>query len=285
MRKQNGLFLIIVLLLVLILGTSYAYGKYYFPSAKSYSAYLEIFQEYENEEINSIYIDSINHSVVIKPSNNEKIKVSYYQKVDNSNTFKLEQKVLNMEFIEKVENFDSLLFQPDRNVAVVTIYLPQDCIIDINVKTIIGSFSISDVDARNINFNNITGDFIMSNVNCNSIIVSCNTGDIKMSSTTFNRFNGSVVSGDFEFLLMESVETFKFEVATTYGQLKLNNGYIYETNLVNEIETVEKSNSLISDSSKEGKVFIFNTLRGNILINTIEEKENTEESTEVKEVN
>lgn len=221
MRKQNGLFLIIVLLLVLILGTSYAYGKYYFPSAKSYSAYLEIFQEYENEEINSIYIDSINHSVVIKPSNNEKIKVSYYQKVDNSNTFKLEQKVLNMEFIEKVENFDSLLFQPDRNVAVVTIYLPQDCIIDINVKTIIGSFSISDVDARNINFNNITGDFIMSNVNCNSIIVSCNTGDIKMSSTTFNRFNGSVVSGDFEFLLMESVETFKFEVATTYGQLKL----------------------------------------------------------------
>ncbi len=285
MRKQNGLFLIIVLLLVLILGTSYAYGKYYFPSAKSYSAYLEIFQEYENEEINSIYIDSINHSVVIKPSNNEKIKVSYYQKVDNSNTFKLEQKVLNMEFIEKVENFDSLLFQPDRNVAVVTIYLPQDCIIDVNVKTIIGSFSISDVDARNINFNNITGDFIMSNVNCNSIIVSCNTGDIKMSSTTFNRFNGSVVSGDFEFLLMESVETFKFEVATTYGQLKLNNGYIYETNLVNEIETVEKSNSLISDSSKEGKVFIFNTLRGNILINTIEEKENTEESTEVKEVN
>lgn len=285
MRKQNGLFLIIVLLLVLILGTSYAYGKYYFPSAKSYSAYLEIFQEYENEEINSIYIDSINHSVVIKPSNNEKIKVSYYQKVDNSNTFKLEQKVLNMEFIEKVENFDSLLFQPDRNVAVVTIYLPQDCIIDINVKTIIGSFSISDVDARNINFNNITGDFIMSNVNCNSIIVSCNTGDIKMSGTTFNRFNGSVVSGDFEFLLMESVETFKFEVATTYGQLKLNNGYIYETNLVNEIETVEKSNSLISDSSKEGKVFIFNTLRGNILINTIEEKENTEESTEVKEVN
>jgi phage tail tube protein FII len=285
MRKQNGLFLIIVLLLVLILGTSYAYGKYYFPSAKSYSAYLEIFQEYENEEINSIYIDSINHSVVIKPSNNEKIKVSYYQKVDNSNTFKLEQKVLNMEFIEKVENFDSLLFQPDRNVAVVTIYLPQDCIIDVNVKTIIGSFSISDVDARNINFNNITGDFIMSNVNCNSIIVSCNTGDIKMSGTTFNRFNGSVVSGDFEFLLMESVETFKFEVATTYGQLKLNNGYIYETNLVNEIETVEKSNSLISDSSKEGKVFIFNTLRGNILINTIEEKENTEESTEVKEVN
>ena len=285
MRKQNGLFLIIVLLLVLILGTSYAYGKYYFPSAKSYSAYLEIFQEYENEEINSIYIDSINHSVVIKPSNNEKIKVSYYQKVDNSNTFKLEQKVLNMEFIEKVENFDSLLFQPDRNVAVVTIYLPQDCIIDVNVKTIIGSFSISDVDARNINFNNITGDFIMSNVNCNSIIVSCNTGDIKMSSTTFNRFNGSVVSGDFEFLLMESVEAFKFEVATTYGQLKLNNGYIYETNLVNEIETVEKSNSLISDSSKEGKVFIFNTLRGNILINTIEEKENTEESTEVKEVN
>ncbi|NMA15922.1 MAG: DUF4097 domain-containing protein [Erysipelotrichia bacterium] len=285
MRKQNGLFLIIVLLLVLILGTSYAYGKYYFPSAKSYSAYLEIFQEYENEEINSIYIDSINHSVVIKPSNNEKIKVSYYQKVDNSNTFKLEQKVLNMEFIEKVENFDSLLFQPDRNVAVVTIYLPQDCIIDVNVKTIIGSFSISDVDARNINFNNITGDFIMSNVNCNSIIVSCNTGDIKMSGTTFNRFNGSVVSGDFEFLLMESVETFKFEVTTTYGQLKLNNGYIYETNLVNEIETVEKSNSLISDSSKEGKVFIFNTLRGNILINTIEEKENTEESTEVKEVN
>ena len=280
MRKQNGLFAIIVILLVLILGISYVYGKYYFPSAKSYSAYLEIFQEYESDEINSIYIDSINHSVVIKPSNNEKIKVSYCQKVDNSNTFKLEQKVLNMEFIEKVENFDSLIFQPERNVAVVTIYLPQDCIIDINVKTIIGSFSISDVNTRNINFNNITGDYLMNNVNCNSIIVSCNTGDIKMSKVMFNRFNGSVVSGDFEFSLMENVDAFRFEVTTTYGQLKLNNGYVYETNLVNEIETVEKSNSLISSSSKEGKVFIFNTLRGNISINTMEEKENTEENIE-----
>ena len=52
-----------------------------------------------------------------------------------------------------------------------------------------------------------------------------------------------------------------------------------------KLKQLKKSNSLISDSSKEGKVFIFNTLRGNILINTIEEKENTEESTEVKEVN
>ena len=101
-----------------------------------------------------------------------------------------------------------------------------------------------------------------------------------MSKVMFNRFNGSVVSGDFEFSLMENVDAFRFEVTTTYGQLKLNNGYVYETNLVNEIETVEKSNSLISSSSKEGKVFIFNTLRGNISINTMEEKENTEENIE-----
>jgi hypothetical protein len=264
---------------LLILGISYVYGKYYFPSAKSYSAYLEIFQEYESDEIISISIDSINHSVVIKPSNNEKIKVSYYQKVDNSNVFKLDQKVLTMEFIERVENFDSLIFQPERNVGVITIYLPQDSTIDINVKTIIGSFSINDVTARNINFNNITGDFVMKNVSCNSIVLSCNTGNIKVEGAVFNRFNGSVVAGEFNIHLIDSVDEYKFEVTTTYGQLKLNNGYIYVTNVVNEIETVEKSNSLFSDN-KEGKTFIFNTLRGNISINSVEEKEVVEENTE-----
>ncbi|HQB32614.1 MAG TPA: hypothetical protein PLI19_04705, partial [Erysipelotrichaceae bacterium] len=65
MRKNNRLFAAIVILLALILGISYVYGKYYFPSAKSYSAYLEIFQEFESGEIISISIDSINHSVVI----------------------------------------------------------------------------------------------------------------------------------------------------------------------------------------------------------------------------
>ncbi len=280
MRKENRLFVAIVILLLLILSASYAYGKYYFPSAKSYSAYLEIFQEFESSEIISISIDSINHSVEIKPSNNEKIKVSYYQKVDNSNIFVLDQKVLTIEFIEKVENFDPLLFKPDKNINVITIYLPQDTIIDINVKTIIGSFSIKDVSARNINFNNITGDFVMNNVNCNSIGLSCNTGDVKVAGVIFTRFNGSIVSGNFEFALVDSFNSYKFEVSTTYGQLKLNNDYVYETNVVNEIETVEKSNSLISDSSKEGKIFILNTLRGDISIITTEEVENVEEDTE-----
>ncbi len=280
MRKNNRLFAAIVILLALILGISYVYGKYYFPSAKSYSAYLEIFQEFESGEIISISIDSINHSVVIKPSNNEKIKVSYYQKVDNSNVFRLDQKVLTMEFIEKVENFDSLIFSPERNVGVITIYLPQECLIDFNVKTIIGSFSIGDVNVRNINFNNITGDFTMNSVNCNNILLSCNTGNIKVEGVTFNRFNGSVVSGEFEFALVDSFDSYKFEVSTTYGQLKVNNGYIYVTNVVNEIETVEKSNSLISESSKEGKTFILTTLRGNISINTIEDKDIVEDNTE-----
>lgn len=283
MKKENRLFAAIVILLVLILGISYAYGKYYFPSAKSYSAYLEIFQEFESNEIISISIDSINHSVEIKPSNNEKIKVSYYQKVDNSNIFKLDQKVLTMEFIEKVENFDPLLFKPDKNINVITIYLPQDITIDINVKTIIGSFTINDVSARNINFNNITGDFMMNNVGCNSIVLSCNTGDVKIMSTAFNRFNGSIVSGNFDFALVDSFDNYKFEVSTTYGQLKLNNDYVYETNVVNEIETVEKSNSLISNNSKEGITFILSTLRGNISINTTEVKENIEENTEANQ--
>ncbi len=276
MRKENRLFVLIVILLALILGISYIYGKYYFPSAKSYSAYLEIFQEFESGEIISISVDSINHSVEIKPSNNEKIKVSYYQKVDNSNTFKLDQKVLTMEFIERVENFDPLIFKPDKNINVITIYIPVDTTIDINVKTIIGSFTINDVTVRNINFNNITGDFNLRNVNCNSIILSCNTGNIKVVDAMFNRFYGSVVSGELEFSLLESFDSYKFEVTTTYGQLKLNNDFVYETNVVNEIETVEKSNSLISTDAKEGKSFVLNTLRGNISINTTEEIETTE---------
>ncbi|MGI6608591.1 MAG: DUF4097 family beta strand repeat-containing protein [Erysipelotrichaceae bacterium] len=283
MKKENGLFIIIVILLFLILGMSYVYGKYYFPSAKSYSSYLEIFQEFESSEINTISIDSINHNVVIKPSNNEKIKVSYYQKVDNSNVFKLEQKCLNMVFIERVENFDSLIFQPERNVGVITVYLPQDITIDIVVKTVIGSFSMSDVTARNISFNNITGDFVMNNVNCNRISLTCNTGNVNFKDVVFNNFNGSVVSGIFEFALVDSADLYKFNVSTTYGQLKLNNGYIYVTNVVNEIETVEKSNSLISAGSKDGKIFVFDTLRGNIYITSVEEKEIVEENTEVVE--
>ena len=123
----------------------------------------------------------------------------------------------------------------------------------------------------------------MSNVNCNNITLSCNSGNVTIDGVTFNRFNGNVVSGELYFSLVDSADLYKFEVSTTYGQLKLNNGYIYITNVVNEIETVEKSNNLISDSPKAGKVFSLNTLRGNISIFSVEDNEVVEEDTEANQ--
>ena len=86
-KKTIGLVALVVLLIAGIIGFWWVYNTYYLPGKRIENTYIEVYQDVDATEINTIWIDTIDHKVVIKPTDDEKVKISYFQKIDNSNSF------------------------------------------------------------------------------------------------------------------------------------------------------------------------------------------------------
>ena len=79
-KKTIPLWAIITVLALLIVGIFYSYNSFYLRKAKVISSYVENFQEYDESDVKEIILSSINHKVVIAPSVDDKIRISYFPK-------------------------------------------------------------------------------------------------------------------------------------------------------------------------------------------------------------
>ncbi len=258
-KKRFPLWAVITILIVLIVGIFYAYNKYYFPSAKAYSNYVETYQEYDSNEINELTINSINHKVIIKPSDDDKIKISYFQKIENMNTYTVENGKLKMELIERVENLDTLLFKTEKKIDTITIYLPKESKIKINVKSIYGYFCGNDLTLGSVTFQNTTGDVKLSNINCSSVSITLNSGNATVDKCMIDQATINVVSGQIDIKTEEYLDDYNIVAKAIYGSLRLNDKQLYTDEepktVINQIEM--KSDTAQRDINVE-------TLRGNI---------------------
>ena len=132
-KKTIPLWAIITVLALLIVGIFYSYNSFYLRKAKVISSYVENFQEYDESDVKEIILSSINHKVVIAPSVDDKIRISYFQKADNMNISTFENKTIKIDLIERVENLDSLLFKTEKKIDVITIYLPATSTLKLNI--------------------------------------------------------------------------------------------------------------------------------------------------------
>ncbi len=283
MKKRGNLVLIFtVLLTMLIVGVFNVYNKNK-ESKKVYQAYLEIHQEYEVSEVKSITITSINNNIVISQSKDEKVKVSFFQKQENSNEFNLVDGKLNINIIEKVEDLSNMFFSPQSSIDTISLYLPEGYECDIDIIDIQGSLKVDDVNVKSLRYEGITGDIKVANSSGNKLVLKSNSGEINIESCLFNHYDLYNVSNNVNLSLESLVSDFNIEAKTNYGKLKLNKEDVYEdftneetgetvTSITKHLLLHSENNNSISITSVKGTIYL------NLLTESSEEVDTTTEA-------
>ena len=221
-KKTIPLWAIITVLALLIVGIFYSYNSFYLRKAKVISSYVENFQEYDESDVKEIILSSINHKVVIAPSVDDKIRISYFQKADNMNVSTFENKTIKIDLIERVENLDSLLFKTEKKIDVITIYLPATSTLKLNIKTIYGSLSIKNLTLDSVVYSCTTGDIFVENVSFKTLTLSANTSNISLDTILFNKADVKCVEGAITLKYPLSLNECKSIINSIYGQLLIN---------------------------------------------------------------
>ena len=281
--------LLVVLIILLTAGTVvfwWLYNTYYLPSKRINNTYIEVYQDVDATDINTISINTIDHKVVIKPTDDEKVKISYFQKVDNSNSFTINNHVVSLRMIEKAENLDNIFYQNTRLIDTITIYIPTDRLLELQNTTIGGSLTVSGVQLNVLTATSLSGNIEISDSKINRLNLETNYGDIVLNNNEFTDLDVNSVDGVTKLSLIDSLSLYNVDIKSNYGTLLVNNERVKET--IDGVETIV--NRLAWDAASEKSINI-SAVRTNITITSVEVyeepeqqlPEETEEETEEKE--
>ena len=264
-RGKLPIFLIL-LLTVAIVGIWVLYSVYYVPNARISATYMEVYQEIDPLEVDTLDLKSVNHKLIIKESEGDKIRINYFQKTDNINTYNNGNGVVSLNMRERVENLDNLFFQSSRKIDTITVYIPTDCLPDISYDTISGTTEVSNVSLERLNVSSITSGIEIKNSEIENIIFNTNEGNMTVDEVTFNKLNVTEISGTVNLNVTDSLTAYRSAVSTTYGILNINGERVREK--VEEVETVVNYyNNEPEEAEKEVNIVAH---RSNINITSVE---------------
>ena len=264
-RGKLPIFLIL-LLSITIVGIWVLYSVYYAPNARISATYLEVYQEIDPLEVDSLELRSINHKLIIKESEGDKIRINYFQKTDNINTYNSGNGVVSLNMRERVENLDNLFFQSSRKIDTITVYVPTECRTSIRYDTIGGTSEISNVTLSNLEVSSITSGIEIKNSEVGTITFNTNEGNIFIDEVVFDSLNVTEISGTVNLDVDDSLGLYRSAVSTTYGILNINGERVKDK--IEEVETVV--NYYNSEPEEAVKEINISAARSNININSVE---------------
>lgn len=200
-----------------------------------------LLSEYYNQEIETIYIESISSDVMLKETEETQIHVEVYGKENEVVESKIENKTLNISKKGKIFCFGFCFFKGE-----IIVYVPKDILLNIEVKTTSGDIEMSSIKGNNANLKSTSGDLKLGEVNTaelystsgeiilekgNNVQAKTTSGDIELNRIE-NHLDAESVSGDIKIrsLFIENDSKIK----TTSGDVlinEINNAYI-ETSTV-----------------------------------------------------
>ena len=266
-RRNNFLIIMIVLLAAGIIGSLWFYNTYYLPNAQMSSTYMEVYQDLDATEIQSISIDTINHKDRVVSTEDEKVKISYFQRTDSANSFVMNNRDVTLKIIERAENTSNSFFSSTRQIDTITVYLPVDSAISINNKTIEGTFEASNVSAASVNLNSISGSIDLNNCTFKRVDINSNSGEIKAEGLISDSVNIIEVTGKISLSIPDSLEAYNLDIRSDYGILTVNEDRVViieedKQTVVNYLEAVREG--------VNRKLYV-NSLRSPIVITSNEE--------------
>ena len=264
-RKTIGLVSLIVLLIAGIIGFLWFYNSYYLPGKRIENTYIEVYQDVDPSDIGTIWIDTIDHKVVIKPSDDEKVKISYFQKIDNSNSFTISNHTVRLWMIEKAEDLENIFYQNSRPIDTITIYIPQGSYLSFKNDTVGGSLTVRDVRLKDLQAGSVGGPVVLENAEINHIKLDINYGGITVTNCQFQMMDINAVTGECRVSLPDSLSLYNLNLHTSYGTLSVNNERVHE--IINETDVIV--NRLERNVGAE-KNIIISSVRSIINVTTVE---------------
>ena len=299
-KSRMPILLIILLSLAIVIAWIF-YGAFYARNEEISQTYTEVYQELEGSEVKTISIDTITHNVEIRPSQEDKIRISYYQKVESSNQYSFENGKVSLKMLEKGDELENLFYRSKRKLNTIVIYLPEESSVSITNHNVDGDLSVEGITLKSLVMNSSNGSITVSSVNCDeikfitvfgesrvngvmchNISLTSNSGRAEVRDTVFSSLNISEVTGDIDVRLQDSITTYNLNLSTSYGTLKVNNRDVVEVNPETGDERIVSSmKQNLPDSSK---VIVLTGIRNQISLTGDEtvqpETEQTEAETE-----
>ena len=275
-RKNNFLFIMIILLAAGIFGTLWFYNTYIVPNARMSSTYMEVYQDLDANEIKTISIDTINNKVNVVVTNDQKIKISYFQRTDSANSFVVNKNDVSLKIIERTETPSNSFISSTRRVDTITIYLPAGSEVSLTNKTYEGQLTIDGVSLNRITASSINGAITIRNCRAGSIDLNTNSGEVNVSDNEFSNAVIQGVTGKVTMKITDSLALYNLNIRTENGFLTVNNERVRE--VVDEQETVVN----YMEVEREGveRSIKLTSFRGNIsLVSNEEAVSNNEEAT------
>ncbi len=266
-KSKNSVYILIAILLIAIVGIYLAYDKLYYPSARTYATYLAVHQEMEEKDAERISITTFNHKVVVKPSDDDKIKIIYYQKSDNANVLVMDGRKFELTMVEKVENLDNILFKSDKKIDIITVYLPAERPYNLSVESVDGSLSVEGVTLSQLTYENAYGDVTIKDSSLGKAELTISYGNMTLNNNTFSSLKASAVSGNISLSLPDAIAAYGIKASTTYGTLLLNEQQIV---VVDEEGNETVVNELITEEDRKKPSVLISSTRSKIYITSIE---------------
>ena len=272
-RKNNFLFIMIILLAAGIFGTLWFYNTYIVPNARMSSTYMEVYQDLDANEIKTISIDTINNKVNVVATNDQKIKISYFQRTDSANSFVVNKNDVSLKIIERSETPSNSFISSTRRIDTITIYLPAGSEVSLTNKTYEGRLTIDGVSMSRISANSINGAITVRNCTAGSINLNSNSGEVIVSDSSFGNAVIQGVTGKITVKITDSLSLYNLDIRTENGFLTVNNERVRV--VVDEQETVVN----YLEEKREGveRSIKLTSFRGNISLTSNEEAVNNNE--------
>ena len=264
----------IVLLAAGIFGILWFYNTYLVPNAGMSSTYMEVYQNLDASEIKSISIDTINNKVRVIVTDDEKVKISYYERVDSANSFVVDKKGVSLKIIERTETPSNQFISQTRQIDTITIYIPRESTIILTNKNIDGSMELDGVSLESLVVNTITGSITVKNSSINVMDLNTNSGDVSVTGTQFDNLSIAEVTGKVNLIISDSLKAYDLAIKSVNGFLTVNNEKVKVIN--DDVETVV--NYMEEDREETERSIRITSLRSNINVVSNEEAINENES-------
>ncbi|MBQ4252761.1 MAG: DUF4097 family beta strand repeat protein [Erysipelotrichaceae bacterium] len=244
--KRNGFLIgMIIILTAMIIGIWTLYNAYYMPDESTTSSYMEVYQEIESAEANNLIISSINHDLVIRPSEDDKIKITYFQKLQNNNEYNVANKTITLRMTSRVE---SNAIASKKAIQTITVFLPADIINRLSFNSVDGNLDLANVRIRDLIFNAVNGEAALNTSSFWSMNVTSNYGDLLLEDCSFDRLYIRSQTSAISLKMLEDLAHYTCNLSTRIGTLQLNGERVHEI-----IETEgETRDEIVNVYAREG---------------------------------
>ncbi|MBQ3375447.1 MAG: DUF4097 family beta strand repeat protein [Erysipelotrichaceae bacterium] len=279
LKRNNFLVILIVLLAAGIFGILWFYNTYLVPNAEMSSTYMEVYQNLDASEIRTINIDTINNKVKVVATEGEKVKISYYERIDSANSFVVDNKTVSLKIIERTETPSNKFISQTRQIDTITIYIPQNSVITVNNKNFDGSMELDGVSLNSLVVNTITGSITVKNSMIKVMNLNTNSGDVMVTNTQFDYLGIDEVTGKVTLNINDSLKRYNLAIKSVNGFLTVNNDKVKV--MIDDVETVV--NYIDETREETDRTIRITSLRSNINVTSNEEALSENENESVQE--